>query len=274
MTYQQYHFTPVTEEQNDMLIAQLSPLGFTGFEEISNSLYAFIPTSDLNEDTNQKIEQTGIKYYVSIIDEKNWNEEWERGFHPVNIPGALEVPFVHIRAAFHEPCGKSPYELVITPKMSFGTGLHETTYLMVQWMEDIVFTNRRVIDFGTGTGVLGILSAKMGANYVLGIDNDEWSISNAGENVRNNGAKAMELLHAEKFEGGPADVILANINLNIILENLDAMYEACNANGTILISGLMLDDEKTIREALKDKKGKLTVRHRGNWIAVRMEKSY
>ncbi|RYG29918.1 MAG: 50S ribosomal protein L11 methyltransferase [Chitinophagaceae bacterium] len=273
MTYKQYHFTPVTEDQNDMLIALLSLLGFTGFEETSQSLYGFIPEKDLSSDIETKIEEIDIKYSVTTIDEKNWNEEWERGFHPMDIPGALEIPFVHIRAGFHEPCDKSPYELVVTPKMSFGTGHHETTYLMIQLMEDIIFCNKRVIDFGTGTGVLGILAAKMGAGYVLGIDNDEWSINNAQENVKNNDANIMELLHSSKFEGGPADVILANINLNIILENLEAMYEACKEGGALLISGLMIADEPKLREALKDKEGKLTVRHRGNWLAAKVDKA-
>ncbi len=272
MTYKQYHFTPVTEEENDLLIALLSPLGFTGFEEASQSLYAFIPARNLNEEIELKVKEIGISYSVSSINEKNWNEEWERGFHPVDIPGQLNVPFVHIRADFHEPQNRSPFELVITPKMSFGTGHHETTFLMVQWMEDIDFRNKRVIDFGTGTGVLGILASKMGASYVLGIDNDEWSINNALENVSKNGAGTMELLHASLFEGGPADVILANINLNIILENINAMFAACNADGTILISGLMKEDEPKLREALSEKNCKLTVRDRGNWIAVRIYK--
>ena len=272
MTYLQYHFTPVTEEQNDLLVAILSPLGFTGFEETHQSLYAFIPQDAISEEIEVKIQETNIIYSVSKIDERNWNEEWERGFEPVDVEGALGVPFVHIRAAFHPPCKKSRFELVITPKMSFGTGHHATTHLMVQWMEDIAFLGKRVIDFGTGTGVLGVLAAKMGASYVLGIDNDEWSISNAQENIRNNNIQIMELLHAHHFEGSAADIILANINLNIILENLDAMHDACNPGGTILLSGLMMEDEQKIRDAWNEKNGELTVRHRDNWIALRINK--
>lgn len=272
MTYCQYHFTPVTEEENDMLIALLSEWGFSGFEEIDQSLYAYIAQNDHAQSVNDKIEQIGIKYSFSEIDEKNWNEEWERAFHPVDIPGALGLPFVHIRAAFHLPKTGAPYELIITPKMSFGTGHHETTYLMVQWMENLNFGGKRVIDFGTGTGVLGILAAKMGAGYVLGIDYDEWSIANAQENMKDNDSTVMELLQASKFEGGPADIILANINLNIILENLELMLNACNKNGTLLISGLMVADEPKLRRALEGKTNKLTVRHRGNWLAARVDK--
>src|SRR5690606_33392004 len=132
-------------------------------------------------------------------------------------------PFVHIRAGFHPPNQEAAHELVITPKMSFGTGHHPTTWLVVQAMAEFDFNNKTVIDFGTGTGVLAILAAKMGAKQVVAIDHDDWCIENARENFEANNTTDIILEKADQLSGKPADIILANINLNVIRENLNTL---------------------------------------------------
>jgi ribosomal protein L11 methyltransferase len=155
-------------------------------------------------------------------------------------------PFVHLRADFHQPAGVAPYEIVITPKMSFGTGHHPTTFLMIQVMSGIDFKQKTVVDFGTGTGVLAILAEKLGAASVLAIDNDVWSIENAGENLIANNCQNITVQKASTPIGNH-DILLANINLNIILENLSSMK---SATAVMVLSGLLVSDMVAIREAL------------------------
>ena len=181
-TYIQLEFQNISLEQSDLLIAQLSEIGFNGFEEEENNLKAFVPIYDFVEAAVNEIAASHhLSFYKSTIEETNWNAVWESNFQPVIVDN-----FVGIRADFHEPIMGVEHEIVITPKMSFGTGHHATTFMMIQQMREIDFTGKSVFDFGTGTGILAILAEKLGADKVFAVDYDEWSIENAKENLEKN----------------------------------------------------------------------------------------
>ena len=272
MEYYQFLFDELPADKKDILIALLNDIGFTGFEEEDNSLKAFISRDDLDETSfGQVISTTGIKYYKSIIKEINWNEKWEAEFEPVMVlnPKTSE-PFVYIRAAFHPADTTAKFDIVITPKMSFGTGHHATTYLMAEQMDNIDFKNKTVIDFGTGTAVLAILAEKLGAAQIIAIDNDDWSINNAGENIEANHCTKISLVKAETIVSTKkAAIILANINLNIITVNLEAIKTAAEPGATILFSGIMVHDEPAILSALQAANIKVKkVFYKNGWIAL------
>ncbi len=272
MEYLQIHFTNITETQAEILIAQLNEIGFDGFEEETNGLKAFIPSCNFDENIFISIIENDIKFTSSIIKKENWNAIWEADFEPIKVeyPNSTK-PFVYIRAGFHKHKEGYSYDIIVTPKMSFGTGHHATTFLMVQQMSQINFTNKTVIDFGTGTGVLAILADKMGAKKILGIDCDDWSIENAEENAIINYCSNVALIKAETIPIQPekVDILLANINLNIITEHILAIKTAIKENGTILFSGIMLHDEQNIKNVIQ-KQGILIkeIFKKDNWLAL------
>lgn len=246
--YFQFTFSDITPEQSELLIAQLSNAGFEGFEEEANTLKAFVPEKDLDETLlNEIATQQGVKFSKTVIQETNWNAVWESNFQPVVVDD-----FVAVRAHFHEPIIGVEHEIVITPKMSFGTGHHATTFMMMQQMRKIDLAGKTVFDFGTGTGVLAILAEKLGAKKITAIDNDEWSINNAAENIQRNNCSAIDLQKAETAElNDRFDVILANINKNVILDNFSTLVQEVKAGGTILFSGLLKEDETDILRVAK-----------------------
>jgi ribosomal protein L11 methyltransferase len=273
MEYLQIHFNPITQDQSEILIAQLNEIGFDGFEEETNELKAFIPSATFNENIfNLVVDINTLKYTKSTIKKENWNAIWEADFEPIKVeyPNSSK-PFVYIRAGFHEAKEGFEYDIVVTPKMSFGTGHHATTFLMVQQMSQIDFTNKTVIDFGTGTGVLAILADKMGAGHILGIDCDDWSIENAEENAAINNCKNIQLLKDETIptQAEKVDIMLANINLNIISENILAIKNAVKPNATVLFSGIMLHDESNIINVI-EKEGFIIneIFRKDNWLAL------
>ncbi len=272
MDYIQIFFTEIDETEKEIIIALLSNIGFEGFEEDTNLLKALIPEQNFDENLlNFTIEINNLKYLKSIIKEQNWNAKWESDFKPVLVNHPItSKPFVYIRAGFHNANYTFEYDIEVTPKMSFGTGHHATTYLMVANMSGINFNNKTVIDFGTGTGVLAILAEKMGATKVLAIDNDQWSINNARENIAVNNCTHITLLQAETIpEGNKADIILANINLNIIKENITAIKHAASNKTIFLFSGLMLHDEDKIFAELTNAGINIKdVFRKENWLSV------
>ena len=272
MDYIQILFTDIDETKTEIIIALLIDIGFEGFQEENNLLKALIPKNQFDENLFNSISEINhLKYSKSIIKEQNWNEKWETDFEPVlvNHP-TTSKPFVFIRASFHNENNSFEYNIEVTPKMSFGTGHHATTYLMVANMSGIDFKNKTVIDFGTGTGVLAILAEKMGAKSVLAIDNDEWSINNAKENIEVNNCKNITILQAETIpKGNKADIILANINLNIIKENITAIKDAASNETIFLFSGIMLHDEHKILEELTNAGMNINnVFRKENWLSV------
>ncbi|MEO6670176.1 MAG: 50S ribosomal protein L11 methyltransferase [Ferruginibacter sp.] len=268
----QFIFENIVPERQEMLIALLANIGFDGFEEDDKALKAFIPTATFDEDMfHDVIELIDIKYSKSILEEVNWNQRWETGFEPVIVPHPTSLAaFAAVRANFHAVIPGVPYDLLVTPKMSFGTGHHATTYLMMQQMSLLDFNSKEVIDFGTGTGVLAILAEKLGATKITAIDNDEWSINNSIENIDANSCTNIIIVKGETIEAGiTADIILANINLNIIIGNLEAIKTACKTGTSILISGIMQKDEEEIITLLKENNFIIkTCLEKDNWLII------
>jgi ribosomal protein L11 methyltransferase len=259
-------FTSLQPEQKDILIASLADAGFEGFEEKGDDLLAFIHENDFDEIVLKEIAfKYQLQYKVEKIETVNWNQVWESSYQPVVVDS-----FCIVRAAFHSPVEGFEHEIVITPKMSFGTGHHATTWMMIKMMQDIDFNKKMVLDFGTGTGILAILAEKLQAKEILAIDNDTWSIENAAENVLSNHCskinvkEASSIPHQKKF-----DIILANINKHVILESLPSAVSQLSERGLILISGLLESDREEII-ALTTSIG-LTLKrelNRNSWICL------
>jgi ribosomal protein L11 methyltransferase len=230
------------------LIADLSIMGFDGFEELEDVLKAYIPEENISwTDLDQILNQYSLSYSKSVIEKQNWNALWESNFEPVQVGN-----FVAVRAGFHPAAKGVKHEIIITPKMSFGTGHHGTTYSVMQLMEAIDFQGKSVFDFGTGTGILAILAEKLGAVEVLAVDNDPWCIENASENSLINHCKCIDIQLFDTAETKKQyDIVIANINKNIILDNLALLGKAVKTGGTILLSGLLVMDESDILTACK-----------------------
>jgi len=265
--YIQIEFPDLSTEQKDILIAKLSENGFEGFEETITGLLAFIAAKDYNEKVLKKIAaKEKIAYDRSIIEETNWNKVWESNFDPVVVGD-----FVAIRADFHEPVKKVDHEIIITPKMSFGTGHHATTFMMIGQMRHIDFTGKTVFDFGTGTGVLAILAEKLGARTIVAIDNDDRSIENARENIQRNDCSLIDLRKSSTpATASSFDIILANINKNVILENFLLLVNQLSAGGVLLLSGLLKEDEDVVfRRSSEYSLQLIQTTVRDNWLCLR-----
>ena len=268
MDYIKITFTDLQPEQREILIAQLADAGYEGFEEKDTGLDAFINSKSFDK---LILNEISFKYQTPYTKEKiaetNWNKVWESNFEPVIVND-----YVAIRADFHKPITNTQFEIVITPKMSFGTGHHATTHMMIELMKEIDLNGRSVLDFGTGTGILAILAERSGAKNIVAIDNDDWSITNAEENFKKNNCnkiilrKASDATSEIKF-----DIILANINKNIILENLVLLKEQLNKGGQILLSGLLESDKEEILNVSSELHLKLKKKLiRNNWIALQL----
>jgi len=265
----QISFADLQPEQQDILVAHLAEIGFESFEEKEHTLNAFIPENHFDESLLQNIVfKFQLSYQQEKIPEKNWNETWESQFHPVIIDH-----FAGIRSEFHPPITTVQHEIIITPKMSFGTGHHATTRMMIEQMKEISFPGRSVLDFGTGTGILAILAKKLGAAGVVALDNDEWSIENARENFERNKVTSIQLTHsAIDSIDVEFDIILANINKNTILENFGQLVEKLLKPGTVLISGILSEDENAMEElAIKYGLQKVKVLTETNWCCLRFD---
>ena len=266
-TYIQVSFFTDDQSLKDQLIAALSEIAFDGFEEIDKGLNAFINMKDFDENIfSETISKYNLSFEKKFIEEQNWNALWESSFEPVVVDD-----FVAVRAGFHQPIQNVQHEIIITPKMSFGTGHHATTFLMMQQMRDLNFAGKDVFDFGTGTGILSILAEKLGAAKVSAIDNDEWSIDNAKENIAANNCNRIDISLSSNPEMDKCfDIILANINKNIILENISSLANQLMENGQLLVSGLLYDDEEDIKNAAENCKLKfIHTIQKEKWICIK-----
>lgn len=261
----------INSEQADILVALLADTGYEGFEQGEWFLKAFIEEKEYNEERLKEIVETQqLSFTTEAIAEKNWNEEWEKNFEPV-----LVDDFCAVRASFHQPITNVQHEIIITPKMSFGTGHHATTYMMMKSMQAIDFAGKSVLDFGTGTGVLAILAEKSGAADIYAIDNDEWSISNGKENIDNNLCRHIRLEQKDNLNGiGVYDILLANINRNVLLDNMQSIAASIKSNGVVLMSGfydedvpLLIDRGNKVRLSFVSKMEK------SKWNCVKFTKS-
>ncbi|HYH14898.1 MAG TPA: 50S ribosomal protein L11 methyltransferase [Flavisolibacter sp.] len=252
------------EEQQEILISQLEELGATGFEQTDTHLLAYFEEDAFPSYDVQALLE-GYNFQLNTLQQQNWNAVWESNFQPVIVDD-----FCAVRAHFHEPIQGVKHEILITPKMSFGTGHHATTYMMMQQMRDINFDGKRVFDFGTGTGVLAILAEKLGAVSVYAIDNDEWSITNAQENLKKNNCQHIDVEFASNIPTDMSfDVILANINRNVILQYFSFLKQAVKEKGLILFSGLLETDRDIIVETAQ-RHGLELIKHneRNKWISL------
>lgn len=258
------------EDQRAVLIAGLAEIGYEGFEETDQGLKAYISDGSFNEiELNNLFSKYPLTYSKSVIKAQNWNEVWESNFEPVQVDD-----FVGIRAAFHDPMPGVRHEIIITPKMSFGTGHHATTWLVMQQMRELDFNGKAVFDFGTGTGVLAILAEMLGASAVLAVDNDDWCIENASENISVNDCEVIEIQKVDEVQPRQRfDIVIANINRNILLDNMTAMSAALAPGGVLLLSGLLQEDEADLAKAAEGADLVLlkTVQKNG-WIAMRFYK--
>jgi len=262
-----------TSDKNvqEILIAELSTENYYGFEEVQESLKAFINEDEFNEHELKNIlAKHQLTYTVNTIAEQNWNQLWESNFEPITVDD-----FVGVRASFHQPIEKVQHEIIITPKMSFGTGHHATTWMMMKEMQLIDFTNKSVFDFGTGTGILAILAEKLGANEVMAVDYDDWCIENATENLETNDCRNIILMKGDTANVMQTfNIILANINRNIIEANLQYLVSNLANNAQLLLSGLLQEDEEPIKQQLlKYNLTHVNTLHRSGWIAMRYTNS-
>jgi len=275
MDYTEVNFK-ANSEQAEILIALLDDAGFEMFEEYEGGLKAYLPAkkfsrSDLDETLKSLEALGGIEYHVSAIEDKNWNEEWEKNYPPVFIDKKI-----YVRTSFHPSKEKVEYEILIDPKMSFGTGHHDTTSVMMQQMLAIEFDGRQVLDMGCGSGILSIFASMRGAASVEAIDIDEWAYRNAVENCKANRVSNVTVVQgdANAISGQAYDIILANINRNIILEDLEKYVKKLVPGGHLLVSGFLQEDEAIINDAATrlNLKGSSTKRS-GNWSSIHYKKS-
>jgi len=259
------------EPGTEILIAQLGFAGFESFVENVDGVTAYIQEVDWNSiilDTIQILnsEEFEISYKEEIIEQTNWNSEWEKNFNQIEVDN-----LVSIRAPFHENPNLK-YDIVIEPKMSFGTGHHETTHMMVQQLLALDLTNKKTLDMGCGTGILAIFTEMKGAQPIDAIDIDNWCYENSLENVERNNCKQISV-----FEGNASllvnkkyDVIIANINRNILLNDMNAYMNCLNENGTILFSGFYKEDIPIIDAEVSKYGLKLdTTIERNNWVSLK-----
>ena len=272
MDFLEYNFTisPPTP-WSEILLAKLSQIEFDSFEENDTGLKAYIKRDFDDEEFVQEqigeMEAAQITYEKQNIQQVNWNEEWEKNFQPISVDDRC-----YIRAEFHEEKPNVKYDIVIQPKMSFGTGHHETTHLLIEFILDTEFDDKVVLDMGTGTGILGILAKMSGAKSVDAIDIDEWSYENAIENAERNKVDIQVMKGgAESIPASTEyDIILANINKNVLIEDMPFYVNQLKKGGTLFLSGLYNFDENDIRH--ETEKYGLTFeakRIRNEWIALK-----
>jgi ribosomal protein L11 methyltransferase len=264
----------ISTSDQELMPFRLEKIGYEGFNESAGLLLAYISSEAFNADTLIELLQehhlSSDCFTITELPDKNWNEEWERNFQPVVIDNKC-----YIRAPFHKPDPLFPIEIIIEPKMSFGTGHHATTSLMVKEILEMDMKDRKVLDAGCGTGILAILSEKMGAEDVTAVDIDEWSFINAKENAGMNHCEKIHLIlgDAGSVNNTTFDYILANINLNILKSGLKNYESLLRPQGRLIMSGILDTDIPALRS--ETEKYNLTFEYSktlSNWAVVSFKK--
>ncbi len=255
----------------EILIAELGHVGFESFVENDNGVTAYIQKQEWNSKILDDLyildsNEFKIKYSHHEVIQTNWNKEWEKNFKPIQVDGQVSV-----RAPFHEnPSLK--FDIVIEPKMSFGTGHHETTHMMIQHLLALDLENKKVLDMGCGTGILAIFAEMKGAQPTDAIDIDNWCYQNSIENVQRNACKHITVLEGDSslLKGKKYDVIIANINRNILLSDMKIYTDSLNQEGTLLLSGFYKDDMVIIEsEVVKHGLVFDKMIQRNSWVALK-----
>tara|TARA_B100000900_G_scaffold252423_1_gene215122 strand:+ start:10578 stop:11417 length:840 start_codon:yes stop_codon:yes gene_type:complete len=273
--YIAYHFDvspPVPG--NEILVAELGVVGFESFVETSEGLSAYIQKKDHYSSILENLQilendEFFISYRIEEIEQVNWNAQWEANFKPITVDVRC-----CIRAPFHDSAGHE-FDIVIEPKMSFGTGHHETTHMMIQFMLDTDLKNKSVLDMGCGTAVLAILAEKKGSSSVEAIDIDEWCYQNSLENIRRNSCQNIRVFKgdASLLKTQAFDVIIANINRNILLNDIPVYATCLNANGFLFLSGFYKEDIPKIQEVCKHCNLSFEAQiFRNDWVALKFKK--
>ena len=275
MNYIEYDFTVFpTEMGAEILMAELAEVGFDSFEDTPTGIKAYIPKDSWNEHILQDIyllsnPEFTISYQITEIEQVNWNEEWEKNFSPIVVEDLCTV-----RANFH-PVPNTRYDIVITPKMSFGTGHHETTYMMLQQLLPLSLEGTKVLDMGCGTGILAIMAALRGAHDITAIDIDPWCVENATENVQQNDCSFITIKEGDVslIAGEQYNLILANINRNILLSDIPAYTQALLPQGLLLVSGFYEEDLPAIKEKCQEV-GLTYLSHieRNRWVSAKFQR--
>lgn len=271
-----YHFTVEPKELgSEILVAELGELPFESFIETENGVSAYIQKEFWNENILDDVyilgnEEFKISYEFEEIEQVNWNEEWEKNFTPIDVDGKC-----YVRAPFHEK-SNAEYEIVIEPKMSFGTGHHETTHMMIQHLLETDLVGKKTLDMGCGTAILAILAEMKGAQPIDAIDIDNWCYLNSIENAERNNCNQISVYEgdASLLVGKKYDVIIANINRNILLNDMQTYVDCLNENGILFLSGFYTEDFEAINESCVSKG--LTFEKdivRNNWMSLKYNKN-
>lgn len=255
----------------DILPALLENIGFESFMETEEGISAYIASENFSEEMLNKLLSSlpqKIRYEKTIIPDQNWNATWESNFEPVCVAENCVV-----RAPFHESLKGIEFDIIIEPRMAFGTAHHETTFQMLQLLLKESITEKKVLDMGCGTGIIAILAEKKGASAVTAIDNDEWAYSNTCDNLKINNIEIVKpLLGDASLLGNECyDVIFANINRNILLQDMKTYCNVLNNNGIIFLSGFYTEDNEAIRkEAEKHGLQMETLLEKNKWSAMKL----
>ena len=271
MNYYKISITTAAETK-EVILALLSQHGYDGFEENDFGLKTYIAEESFDEVIIKELaSQYNFSYKSKLIPQQNWNAIWEANFQPIQI-----ADFCGIRADFHPTFDNVTHEITINPKMAFGTGHHETTMSMIEVMQSLDFKEKVVFDFGCGTGILAILAAKMGAHSIVAIDYDPLSTENTIENCRKNEITQVKTLLGELSVVDNAidfDIILANINRNVILNSLPALFLKTKENGQVLISGILDSDLELLTMTVENIGFSIVkVIKKGEWICMQVSK--
>ena len=270
--YLGYHFLIEPKDLgSEILIAELGELPFESFVESEYGITAYIQKSLWNSNILEDLyilnsPEFTISYTIEEIEQVNWNEEWEKNFEAIDVDGKC-----HVRAPFH-PKSDAQYEIIIEPKMSFGTGHHETTHMMIQHLLEMDVTNLKTLDMGCGTAILAILAEMKGAKPIDAIDIDNWCFLNSIENCERNNCNNITVYEGDAclLKDKKYDLIIANINRNILLNDMQSYVDCLNENGTILFSGFYEEDIPYINGSCVEK-GLIYVKkiQRNNWVSLK-----
>lgn len=261
---------------NEAIIAWLGENDYDMFEERTDGVNAYIESKRFSKETLNSIlefipdAKKNIRYETAFIKDQNWNRKWESNFEPVILADSI-----YVRAPFHPEKKGMDYEIIIEPKMSFGTGHHATTSLMLRLMKDISIRGKEILDMGCGTGILSIFADKLGAARILAIDNDSWAVANCIENCEKNNSTNVRIVEGDMrmAAGEHFDGILANINRNILMADMPGYFSCLKNNGFILLSGILTQDVPAIKQCAAENKFHLFVEaEENNWVALGFKK--